>query len=65
MLVHVNGRKRIAALATALRRAHRRRPVLAVGVAPHFDLRGVDVRMTAPLGPSIGGMVSHQTCARF
>jgi hypothetical protein len=32
-------------------------------IAPHPDLRGVDVTLTAPLYPSIGGMVAHQRCA--
>ena len=32
-------------------------------ISPHYDLKGVAVRMTGPLVPSIGGMVAHQTCA--
>ncbi len=34
-------------------------------IHPHNGLGGVTVAMTAPLRPSIGGMVAHQTCARF
>lgn len=33
-------------------------------IAPHPDLRGVDVSLTAPLDPAIGGMIAHQRCAR-
>ncbi len=32
-------------------------------ISPHYDLKGVAVRMTGPLALSIGGMVAHQTCA--
>ena len=32
-------------------------------IYPRLDKRTVDVALTAPLYPSIGGMVAHQTCA--
>jgi hypothetical protein len=34
-------------------------------IYPHNGLGGITVGMTAPLLPSIGGMVAYQTCARF
>jgi hypothetical protein len=34
-------------------------------IHPHKGLGGVTVALTSPLAPSIGGMVAHQTCARF
>jgi hypothetical protein len=40
-------------------------PALLRTVAPHCDLKGVDVGLTGLLNPSIEGMVAHQTCARF
>jgi hypothetical protein len=40
-------------------------PAWLQSIAPHFDLKGVEVRMTGLLNPSIGGMVAHQTCAKF
>jgi hypothetical protein len=33
-------------------------------IIPWLGLGGVDVALTAPLYPSIGGMVAHSTCAR-
>jgi hypothetical protein len=37
-------------------------PVWLKKIYPRNDLRGVDVALTGPLYPSIGGMVAHQTC---
>jgi hypothetical protein len=30
-------------------------------IAPHADLSGVDIAVNAPIAPSIGAMVAHQT----
>jgi hypothetical protein len=38
-------------------------PVWLDEVRPHADLMGVDVSLTGPLNPAIGGMVAHETCA--
>lgn len=39
-------------------------PVWLDKIEPNPDLRGVDVSLTAPLAPAIGGMVAHLRCAR-
>src|SRR4029453_1930338 len=36
-------------------------PVWLQEIYPHYDLRGVDVALTGPTYPSIGGVVAHQT----
>jgi hypothetical protein len=33
-------------------------------IYPHYPPTGVDVALTKPLDPSIGGMIAHFTCAR-